>query len=1102
MAASARRSRVFLFFALLLFSIASAPVPAQTPTATVEGLVTDTSSAVIAGATVTVTNIATGVSRSVTADASGRYFVNNLIPAAYTISVEAHGFDKKILSGIVLQVSQDVREDIALTVGQVAETVQVQATATVTETETSSTGAVVPNKTIVEMPLSNRQFYALALLSPGAYQPAQNSSLGFRGGFNVAGSTETANNVTVNGIYDNDMAVAAPSFRPSVEAIQEFKLLTGVYSAEYGRNSGGQLVMVIKSGSNAFHGSAYEFIRNQVTDAKPFFTQLGGINPAFKQNTFGGTVGGPIIKDKTFFFYAYEGQRIRQQVTALATVPTTAMLQGQFAIPTQLYNPFTGQPLIKNSNGAYDLTKIPQYTSSAAVLGQQIASYFPRPSNNSSVGGFPSSNFDFSETRQETMNENTFRVDHTFSNSDSIYGNYNWFNDPSFEPSNSLCGSYTLPGFGCNVNQTSQLAMFSYTHIFTPNLLNEFRPGWDRLRQPRIQQYSGFNSYPSLPNIFNDPSLPLNNSGLVNTVISGYSTLGDQTNLPQDRADNHYEIIDALTWNHGAHTIHAGIDLFNYRNYSTYTSYGRGAITLNSASLQGANPVPGTKTWNHFGTTGYALADLLLGLPYEVQNNPTAPRIRELYAAYHFYVQDDWKATPYLIVNAGLRYEFNKPPSDAKNVLSNFILATGTYSIAGQGATHLYNYDYTNFAPRLGFAYQPFHNENTVLRGAFGIFYNAPIVFNGFLNNSLQYPFRNPQAFFAKAYNSSIPNSAPTLSLSNPTPVALAGGASTPAAVDPNYRTAYIDEWSLGVQRALTKAMVLETTYFGSKGTGLPLELNANQIVNGVRSYSPNYGNIILDYSKGASYYNSLQVRLQQSYNNGVAFLLAYTYGKSIDLGPGLGSTSQSSNAVPQNTFNLAAERGPSDFDVRHRLAFSPVAQLPFGRGKRYMNSGPASYLAGGWQVSGIFTFQTGRPFTVYDTATNTSLSGNLSDRPNVIANPNAGTDSVTGAKTHTVHEWFNAGAFTLQPAATFGNAGRNIVTGPGYVGLDATVARNFTLHENWALQLRVEGFNVMNHPNFLNPYTAALQYGTSSFGQIQQANNPRELQGVIKVSF
>ena len=1070
---------------------------AQNTNASLSGQVADLSQANIAGATVTVTNASTGIAHATHSDKDGRYLVLNLPPGGYQVTVEQEGFEKKVLSGIVLQVGQAATLNVPMTVGSVDTTVSVTTTAAVTDTETSSQGAVIGTKKVLGLPLNQRTFYSLALLAPGVEMPGQNSTLGFRGGFNVAGNEETANTFTVNGIDDNDQDVMAPSFRPSVEAIQEFNLLTSVYPAEYGRTVGGQVVVITKSGGNEFHGDAFEFIRNQVTDAKNYFT-MNGLTPGFRRNQFGGIIGGPIIKNRTFFFVSYEQMGLAQEVAALSTVPTAAERAGNFqGSGLTIHNPYTGQPF-----------SIPNVIDPGLLssFGQALISQYPLP-NNGSTGA---NNYTFNESRIENLYEVSLRIDHKISDSDSLLGQYNYFNDPSFEPSNSLCGSSTLPGFGCTTNQRSTLAGVNWTHIFSPGLLNEFRFGYDRLVQPRLQEDYTKTTFPVLAGVFDDPSIA-DNFGVPSTSVSGFTSLAPYGNLPQTRWDNHYNLVDNLTWTHGAHEVKGGINLLKATYSNNYVIDGRGALSFNSSSTASAGGP----------STGNSLADLLVGLAYSSSREPTAPRLEMLYGSYGAFIQDNWRAGKNLTLNLGMRWEYFTPLEDKNNRISTYDPATQTMLAAGAPGIgkKVYRSDLNNFEPRVGLAWQPFHNPQTVVHAAAGMFYNSPSIGNGaglsLLTNA---PQRTPQTFYT---STAEPLQIDTNPFPSPAGCSDADIGVTPACaltitpvgIQRNFRTMYIGQYAMDVQQQLTPAMSLTIGYIGSQGSKLPNEVNLNQpvVVNGVSAstrpvsgvysisypsqHAYRYNNISFYESQGKSHYNSLQVKLQQSYHDGLSLLVAYTWSKSMDDTPGYASTSQSSGLLPQNSYNIPGEWGLSDFNVSQRFVVSPVYELPFGRGHRMFTGRVASLIASGWQVSGIGTVETGRPFTVTNSSSNNSGSFNNQDRPNLVGDPN------TGAKT--VLQWFNTGAFSTAVAkGTFGNAGRNIVEGPGYVDIDVAVQRAFKLTGYLAMPIRFESFNVANKPNFFNPYSSALQAGTSSFGQITQANDPREMQLSVKLVF
>jgi hypothetical protein len=477
------------------------------------------------------------------------------------------------------------------------------------------------------------------------------------------------------------------------------------------------------------------------------------------------------------------------------------------------------------------------------------------------------------------------------------------------------------------------------------------------------------------------------------------------------------------------------------------------------------------------------------------------------------YVTDDWKLKPNLTLNLGLRYEMNAPTYDSKNALSRYNPAKGLIELGegvpnptdpaliplvdttGSKFRYLYNWDNNNFAPRLGLAWQPFHKDNIVVKGGYGVFYNGPIQFNQYISAMTQVPVRTPQTFTV----GSVTPGSTALSLAT----AFTGGAGfyTAFGVEPSQRTPYIQEWSTGVQNQLSPTIVAEITYLGSKGTKLANNQNINTVPLSVpyalrgQTTRPNakFGNVTYALNSNSSTFHSLQTSVRKNLRNGTSFLFAYTWGKSIDFAGGTGSSSNSSGSY-QDPRNVAADRGLSDFDIRHRIVFSPVVELPFGKNKLFLNHGISSAIFGGFQISGIFAYQTGRPFTVTSSNNNRSRTFGAGDRPNLVANPNAGP--------RTVSQWFNTAAFVEPAAGLFGNAGRNIVTGPSNLQVDLTIARQIPIHERVAAQIRIESFNLPNHGNFFNPFGSAAQTGTSTFGQITNTYDPRQLQAAVRILF
>jgi len=1083
---------------LLLFATT---LLAQTPTASLTGYVHDISGGAVRNASITVRSTATGITHVTRSDASGEYLFLQLPPATYEVIASADGFQSEIQSDVLLEVAQYARTNFQLKIGKVTESVQVESEAALTDTESAAVGSVIDNQKVLELPVNARTFYSLALLAPGVSLPAQNSTLGYRGGFNVSGSKETWNSYSLNGVDDNDEAINGPAYRPSIDAIQEFKVLTGVYSAEYGRTSGGQVVVVTKSGGNGFHGDAFEFLRNQLFDARNYFNSIG-TTPPFHRNQYGGTLGGPIQKDKTFFFVNYEGLRLRQQYIALSTVPTPAMAgittPGVYdfrsllslATPVHVKNPYTGKDFITPNviTGAdLDASGNSILAGASSQLGASLASFYPKASLTTAAGAAPGNNYNFSAPGTEQLNEFAVKVDRTFSARDSAFVNYNYFDDPTFVPTNNQCNSNNyIPGFGCSDGLTVQLATASETHVFKPTLLNELRLNFQRFRQSGIQQDTA-DKFAGIAGA-SAGSFP-NNTGLPVTSVTGFGSLGGAYNMPQQRFDNTYQLIDAVTYTHGHQTIKLGVDPRRADSIDNTVYYGRGALSFTG------------------GASGYAFADLILGFPHTTQREPTNSTVmRPYHANVAFFVQDDWKLRPNLTFNLGLRWEYDSPLRDYSNNLSSFIASTGTIVQAGAdgAANHFSKEDWNNFAPRVGFAWQPLGRSSTVVRAGFGVFYDVPVLLQQFVNVLSQYPVRNPQTYTATSKS--------LLTLANPFPATNAPGSRTATGIDPNYVTPYVDEWSLGVQQTLSRTSFLELTYVGSKGTKLPTEANINQAVlgsggtateNARRPFqSPfaglTFGNVTYLQTEGNSAYHSLQAKLQKNYSNGFSSLVSYTFGRSIDEGTGgSDSSSDSSKALPQNSYAPHSERGLSDFDVRQRLAISPVYEFPFGHSGKFLTSGVGSALAGGWKLAGIFQWQTGRPFTVYY-GTDNSYTGENADRPNVGHNPNQDAP-------HTVSQWFNttnSPAFTAAATGTFGNEGRNTIEGPGYTDLDLSVERTFTLRESTRLQFRAESYDLANHANFYNPNPSTDTYGSGSFGKISQAYDPRQLQFSLKLLF
>jgi len=1056
-------------------------VSAQSFTATLRGTVRDPSGAVIPGATITIRNVSKGWTRTTVTNESGDYVVTQLPADTYAVTAQATGFKTEVREGIVLQVGQEARLDFTLVVGELEERIVVTAGAPLVQSENAMVGNVIDEQKVKELPLNGREFWQLAQLAPNVFNPPQGSTLGFRGGFNVAGNPEVNNYFLLDGIDNNDETTMQPTHRPSVDGIREFKVLTGVYSAEYGRHSGGQIIITTKSGTNEFHGTVFEFLRNDNLDARNFF--LRGPKPELKRNQFGFSVGGPIVRNHAFFFVTYEGLRLTEGVDRLGTVPTEKMRRGDFSeIATPIRDPQTGQPFPGN--------RIPE--DRIHRISRALLEFWPLPNQPGLAN-----NYAFNSVRTQDQNQFSVRVDHKFSEANSFFASYQFMQRENFEPSNPLCGARVIPGFGCTEPERTQHIAIVDTHVFSPRFLNEFRIGYNRMRTNR------FHEDMALGNMVQKLGLPQGgpdglagpeffNTGLPQVRVSGFATIGGPTNLPQGRRTNTYHIANSVTYTGGDHTLKAGADVKRFLFNSFFTQFGRGDFLFNGQF------------------TGHAFADFLLGLLRSTSRAPGEPFSNTYTTQAGFYVQDDWKVSPKLTLNLGLRYELNFPELERVNKMSSFDPKTGFVPVAdgrlinvdasGNLVTvgrsplgrRLWRLDKNNFAPRFGFAYRVFGDNRTVLRGGYGIFYNQIVAGNGLSPMFRGIPFRIRQTFI---------NTPARLvaTWERPFPSGVAAGGFTPHGINPDFPSAYVQQWSLGIQREVTADLLIDATYLGSKGTHLPLLFDINQPEPGPgpiqpRRPWPQWGNIFWRDAVGTSNYHGFSLRVERRFTQGLSFLASWTISKSIDLGAPP-STSGVGEADVQNPRNLRAERGLSEFDARHRFVTSFVYELPVGRGRRWLSAAHPilDHILGGWQVTGILTLQSGRPFTVITTRDISNTGG--ANRPFVVGNPKV--------KKPTPDRWFNTDAFSdvLPPGVfAYGNAGRNILIADGINNLDLGLFKNFRLGEERRLQFRAEFFNVANHANFGIP---ERNRASSAFGRVNATTTlNRQIQFGLKFIF
>ncbi len=1017
----------------------------QTVRASLGGTVSDSSGKAIAGARVEVQEQDTGRKRSALTGSHGEFIVSSLDPGTYRIGVEREGF-RQHTQTVQLSVNQEVHLDIPLLPGQRTDQVSVMGTAPLTRTESAAAGGVIDTRTLLGLPLDGRNFYELSLLLPGVVPAARGSAGSVRGDFaiNVNGGREDANNFVLDGVYNGDPKLNGFAVNPPVDAIREFEVLTSSYNATFGRNAGAQVNVVTKSGTNQFHGTAYEFFRNAALDERNYFAPADSSAPRFQRNQFGVSAGGPLVKNRTFIFGDYQGLRGREGITQITNVPTLAERSGDFSRSANPPANFPGG-------------QVPGFLQDPT--GAAIAALYPLPNRN-----VPGQNYISSPLQRDRQDQFDLRLDHSLSPNSAIAARYSFGDRTLFEPFTGPTNAL-IPGFGDTVPRRAQNAMISETHVFTPAFLNEFRAGFDRVALHVTQQNvnNNLNSKAGLPVI----STNARDAGLTFISAAGYSPIGDESNNPQRGVTNNYEILDHATWTNGRHLLRfgGGYRILQQNAYRDVQS--RGFISFSGLLL------------------GNPLAEMLLGYPTTSGvarlDNPQHLRGRN----YSAFAEDTYRLRPDLTVTLGLRYEYNTPPVDAQDRANLFDTATKTLVPVGKNGFPRGGFDpvRTNFAPRLGLAWSPGGRGSTVVRAGYGIYFDQSSLAP---SEGLYFspPYFDLRVFFPI-------QGLYTLSLRDPFPSNFPFGLPLSAtAFQRNLQTPYMQHWNFGVQHQLGRSRLVEAGYVGSKGTRLYGARDINQphpslIPNNPRPL-PQYGDINLLESRGNSNYNSLQARFEQRLHAGLSALVSYTYAKSIDEGSSFFTSSGDPN-FPQDSYNLAAERGRSNFDVRHRMSISYAYDLPF-RGR----------LLGGWQTFGILTFQTGQPFTVallpdFDNSNTgrSNLGFGANDRPNLVRNPNLSN--------RTPQRWFDTGAFVTPPYGTFGNAGRNVVDGPGRQTVNVSLIKNTSIAERTTLQFRAEVFNLLDRANFNLPDNFV---GSPSFGQVLSADNPRRIQLGLKLLF
>ncbi len=1025
-------------------AIGAGSLPGQPVTGSIAGVVTDPSGRAVPDARILVLGEDRGDERRVVTGFDGYYRVPALAPGAYRVSVVADGFRSQTAEGVRLNVDGHTRQDFRMEIGEVRESVTVLAPLKTVTSEGGAQGYVLERDRIRDLPLNRRDFLQLGLLVPGVLPPVQDSELSSRGGFamHASGGREEYNNFTLDGADNNDPYNNRYVLQPSVEAIREFKLLHNSYSAEYGRSAAAQVNVVTRAGGDEWHGAVYNYLRNRVFDARNFFA---GENPKFIRNQYGGSVGGRLRPGGPHLFANYEGLRERRGLTRLATVPQPIERAGDFSgRPTPIFDPFTQRPFPGN--------RIP--TSRMEPLAARVLELYPPP-NRPGVGG----NFTAQPVLADASDNLLVRADQRLGASDELTLRYGYGRQDLLEPYAEE--STDVPGFGNFVDNIGQNFALGHTRIVGAVKVVTFRFAWGRsFRNARPENYrtnvGALWSVPWLDVRERDFGYPAIN-------VAGYSVVGDVNQLPLERTTTTWQWQSTLSWQRGPHALKFGGEFrrFGAEGYLDY--FARGSMTFSGA------------------LSGNGLADLLLGLPsFGIQSQFDNPQNLGSRAWYGF-VQDDWRVGRGLTLSLGLRYEYTRPPVDPRDRMYVLDVAAGHLAQVGTGGIPRSGIrpDRNNWAPRLGIAWSP--TERWVVRGGHGVFYDSGM----FVVNSALY--FNPPLFNVRVW---FPTAQSLLTLRDPFPAQ--GGLTPPPSpntLSQDITSGYLQHWNFSVERQVSRSTTASVAYVGSQGTKLlrSRDLNQPRPASGpvaMRRPMPQFGGVFYTESGGNSHYHSLQAHLDRRLARNVSLLGSYTFGKSIDDTSAFLPTRPDKN-FPQDSVNYAAERGRSSYDRRQRVSLAGMFRSPWR----------AAALRD-FDLRVIAVAQSGPALTPalrFDNS-NTGNTGGVfgQDRPDVLRDPRLASPAP--------ERWFDTGAFAVPAPFTFGNAGRNILTGPGFASVDIGLARRFALGERASLTLDAQAFNLLNRANFDLPERFADE--PAAFGRVFSAKAPRQVQLALRLTW
>ncbi|MPZ20640.1 MAG: hypothetical protein GEV06_22425 [Luteitalea sp.] len=1090
-----------LLFVLLIAMLVTSPrlAAAQDARATLMGVVLDEQGAAVVVATVFVTAEDTGLEWSTTTDEAGRFRLPLLFPGSYTVRVQAAGFTEGQQPGLTLRVGEERRADVVLRVAAVEDAIIVEAP--ITNSGSGNLATVLPDERIRNLPLNGRQLQELTLTAPGVSAAGGFRSSAFNqfglatpsdgnaGAFSVNGAPSRSNGFFLDGVDINIPEQGVIAFPPLVEAIQEADIQTSGFKAEYGRYSGSIINYVTRSGTNTWHGSGYEFFRDDALDAEDFFVKENDLpSTELRSHQFGGAVGGPLQPNRHFLFFNYERNQVDMSTGPFTSnVPTEAQRNGALS-----YTAFTDA----NGNGIFDAgepTAPAQLDISGQIspISQAINDGFIPLPNTADPGA------NFVANGLQTMREDAFvvRTDSRLSDRDMLTARYNFDFQDQFFPFDIFFTSASLPAFPFSNPERRQSLAVAYTHTFGSGVLNEVRFGLNRQSNPIITLNDVDPASIGLPN-----GAPQNEfgRGLPIINITGFGGTGGQPFTDDLGASTTnrtlFQFMDSLLVTRGAHAIKLGGELRYAEVDSSQFRTLRGSLTFNGTENGVIDPtIPGN-------APVAALADFLLGLPSQATISSADPTRRFRTTAFSAYIQDDWQVTPRLTFNLGLRYELDTPLTEADDLLSNLIPGVGNFVVGSDELSRLHDIDTNNFAPRFSGAYRLDDSGRTVLRGGVGVYYDNGVFQDRFSTARTNAPFA-----LTAIHNDPVPFPTDGSDATTFTSLLGSGEASSAASIDVDYATPLALQFNIGIERELGHSLVGEIGYVGRRGYKQSRPININQVVAvnspaalvdglpvGSRPFAgPDVpegarfsSDIFQQHFNGHSVYHALQAQLERRFSGGSSFLVAYTWSKSDDDASGIGT---GDDDLPQDSFNPDANRGRSNFDMPHRLVASGTWALPFGEGHRFLHDGGfLSSVLANWHADSILTWQSGQPFTVSVGSLDPVLQI-ANRRPNQVSDPNENVPEGFA---------FNPDAFVAPPTGELGDVGRNAMRGDDYFNVDLGLTRRLRMpmvSPMSALQLRLEVFNLFNNVNFNFPVSTL---SSEAFGRfVSNATAPRIVQ-------